>query len=81
MHNIKFRKKTTNQTNTFALKLKTKTSENNTTTAKRYHFNDSIVVFSLGSNITNADFIANAPFNRETEVINAAPVKGKLKKE
>jgi hypothetical protein len=36
-----------------------------TVTAKRYHFNDSIIVFSVGSNITNADFVANAPFNRE----------------
>ncbi|KAL3037859.1 hypothetical protein AAZX31_01G095000 [Glycine max] len=31
MHNIKFRKQTTNQTNSFALKLKTETNENNTT--------------------------------------------------
>jgi large repetitive protein len=36
-----------------------------TVTAKRYHFNDSLLVFSLGSNITNADFVANAPFTRE----------------
>ena len=32
MHNIKVRKKTTNQTNSFALKLKTETNQNNTTT-------------------------------------------------
>ena len=32
MHNIKVRKQTTNQTNSFALKLKTETNENNTTT-------------------------------------------------
>ena len=44
-----------------------------TVTAKRYHFNDPIVVFQLGSNITNADFVANAPFSREVIV----PVKSK----
>ena len=33
MHNIKVRKQTTNQTNSFVLKLKTETNENDTTTA------------------------------------------------
>ncbi len=46
-----------------------------TVTAKRYHFNDAILVFSVGSNITNADFVANAPFNREALYL--GPVKGK----
>ncbi len=46
-------------------------------TAKRYHFNDSIVVFSLGSNITNADFIANAPFEREVLQMEFDTVKRK----
>ncbi|HEV7646301.1 MAG TPA: choice-of-anchor Q domain-containing protein [Pyrinomonadaceae bacterium] len=32
---------------------------------KRYHFNNASQGFSLGSNITDADFIANAPFSRE----------------
>jgi CSLREA domain-containing protein len=48
-----------------------------TVTAKRYHFNESQQVISLGSNITNADFIANAPFTREVFVLEPASVKGK----
>ncbi len=31
---------------------------------KRYHFNEASQVLSLGQNITDADFIANAPFSR-----------------
>jgi hypothetical protein len=31
---------------------------------KRYHFNTASQNFSLGANITDADFIANAPFSR-----------------
>ncbi len=31
---------------------------------KRYHFNNASQAFAVGSNITDADFIANAPFSR-----------------
>ncbi len=31
---------------------------------KRYHFNEASRVIAVGSNITDADFIANAPFSR-----------------
>jgi hypothetical protein len=45
-------------------------------TAKRYHINDAIVVVPLGTNITDADFIANAPFSREAlEMVNIPQVK------
>ncbi|HEV7646300.1 MAG TPA: carboxypeptidase-like regulatory domain-containing protein [Pyrinomonadaceae bacterium] len=36
-----------------------------TVSVKRYHFNKASQVFAVGSNITDADFIANAPFSRE----------------
>jgi CSLREA domain-containing protein len=48
-----------------------------TVTAKRFHFNDSLLVFSVGSNITNADFSANAPFSREVLDLGITPVKRK----
>ncbi len=44
---------------------------------KRYHFNKASQVFSLGQNITDADFIANAPFSRELLFFDPAPVKGR----
>jgi hypothetical protein len=44
---------------------------------KRYHFNDASRVIALESNITNADFIANAPFTRDMFDL-IEPVKGKL---
>ncbi|HEV7646305.1 MAG TPA: choice-of-anchor Q domain-containing protein [Pyrinomonadaceae bacterium] len=46
-------------------------------TVKRYHFNVASQVFLVGSNITEADFIANAPFNRELLLFDPAPVKEK----
>jgi CSLREA domain-containing protein len=48
-----------------------------TVTAKRFHFIQSIVVFSVGSNITNADFVANAPFSREALDLKPPAVKAK----
>jgi Carboxypeptidase regulatory-like domain len=45
-------------------------------TAKRYHINDAIVVLPLGANITDADFIANAPFTRDgLEMVNIPQAK------
>jgi CSLREA domain-containing protein len=44
---------------------------------KRYHFNNASQVFSLTENITDADFIANAPFSREVLEPGVEAVKGK----
>ncbi len=44
---------------------------------KRYHFNEASQVFAVGADITNADFIANAPFGREAFDLEVGPVKSK----